>query len=118
MKGPSLRTGRLGLYDLPQTTDTVLCPRKGPLGSEISLVICGQLNEAHPDSCKAMLCHKAAFYALNIRALKLMTRNKGKTYKEIFRMVEEGRDLVPGAIPDEDPDEDLLYETDSDEDCE
>jgi len=115
VKGPSLRTGRLGLYDLPQTVDTVRCPRKGPLGSELSLIICGQMNEARPDACKAVFCSKASHYATNIRALKLMTRNKMKTYTEIFKMVEEGQDLVLGQVVDDEDYEDDTDDSEEDE---
>lgn len=48
---------------------SVRCPRKGPLGGEIALMICGELHQAKPENCAAVSCGNAVRFSKNIDAL-------------------------------------------------
>ena len=50
---------------------SVRCPRKGPLGAEISLLVCEQLHENTPERCVENACDNADKY----RAETLELRN-------------------------------------------
>jgi hypothetical protein len=54
----------------PRTVTSVKCPRKGPIPSEISLLKCGQLNDAHPERCSECRCDQAMKYAEQLASLR------------------------------------------------
>jgi hypothetical protein len=55
----------------PEHATSVTCPRKGPLPTEISLLVCSRMNEAAPERCAACSCKKAQAFAKQIDELKL-----------------------------------------------
>ena len=59
----------------PRTVTSVKCPRKGPIPSEISLLKCGQLNEAHPERCAECGCSQAFKYAEQLASLRGVHRD-------------------------------------------
>lgn len=108
MKGPSLRISKETLQELTKTIDTVRCPRKGPLGAEISLVICGQLHDTRPENCEAYSCKKALIFEENIKVLRLMPKHKQLSYKELRKRLEKGESL--GTPEELDESDDLAEE--------
>ena len=61
---------------------TARCPRKGPLLPEISLLICAQLNEAHPERCEACRCTKAFAFAKQIEELRGSMRSTLRVFRD------------------------------------
>ena len=98
MWGPSVRHVGLKLYDTPKDAHTVLCPRKGPLGATISIVICGALHDNRPDACAENGCNKASFYAKDIKLLQLLTKHAKSSYSSVLRLVEGGASAEPFDI--------------------
>lgn len=95
MWGPSVRYVGLKLYDTPKDAHTVLCPRKGPLGATISVVVCGTLHSMKPEFCAENNCNKAAFYAKEIKLLHLLTKHTTSSYSKVLRLVEGGAGDAP-----------------------
>lgn len=56
-------------------TYSVRCPRKGPLGAEMSVLICDQMHRAAPELCAACKCNKAN--ELRSQIDRLRTQPKG-----------------------------------------
>ena len=76
-----------------QKTETVSCPRKGPWGTDISILICDQLYSADKELCDVYQCNHAERRQEDIRILKLLQKRKNLSHKEALRLVRENRDL-------------------------
>lgn len=105
-KAPSLRIGQTQFSARPQACETVNCPRKGPWGAEISLLVCDQLHSADESACARHSCTNAVFYQKSIRMLRLMQKRRSMSYTEAQRIVDAGEDLAIAAEEDlEDPED-------------
>ena len=107
-KKPLLRIGKTVLQTVSQEEETVCCPRKGPWGGEISVLVCDQLHEANQEACERVNCKNAETHRLSIRVLKVLRKNRQTSHKEAVRQVLAGEDLrAPLADFEEDLGEDL-----------
>jgi hypothetical protein len=77
---------------------TARCPRKGPLLPEISLLICAQLNEAHPERCEACNCTQALAFAKQIEELKGTTRGTMRVFREPLPASDEDGEVEGGEV--------------------
>ncbi len=65
----------------PRPITSVSCPRKGPLPSEISLLKCGQMNEARPERCAEYGCRKAVAFLPQLEELRGVSRATLKVFQ-------------------------------------
>jgi len=65
----------------PRPITAVSCPRKGPLPSEISLLKCGQMHEAHPERCAERRCQKAVAFLPQLEELRGVSRATLKIFQ-------------------------------------
>lgn len=69
---------------------SVRCPRKGTMGAEISVVICGQLYERKPALCQEHHCNKAVIGKEKIRVLQLFSEESmGASYSSLLKKAKE-----------------------------
>jgi len=92
-KKPLLRIGKTVFQTVSQEEETVTCPRKGPWGGEISVLVCDQLHEANEEACDRVSCNNAETHRLSIRVLKVLRKNRQTSHKEAVRQVLAGEDL-------------------------
>lgn len=68
-------TSLLKILENNEETYSVRCPRKGPLGAEVSLIICEQMHDTEPGLCAQNNCRKASEFQAQIAQIK--ARKKG-----------------------------------------
>lgn len=85
-------------FSRQESAVTVLCPRKGPWGADISIIICDQMYLANDKLCSEHSCKKAEKHRENVRILLLMQKRKNMSHTEASRLVRLNQDL--NILPD------------------
>lgn len=76
---------------------TVKCPRKGPLPSEISLLICGQMHDFTPERCDACGCRQAVVFSRQLEELRGTTRATLRVFREPTPLADVGGAVAEDA---------------------
>ena len=60
----------------------VTCPRKGPLPSEISLLVCGHMHDTRPEKCAEQRCQKAIAFMPQLEQLRGIARATLRVFQD------------------------------------
>ena len=79
-----------------RTITAVTCPRKGPLPSEISLLVCGNMHDVRPEKCAEQKCQKAIAFMPELEQLRGIARATLRVFQDpSLRVYYSDRQDVP-----------------------
>ena len=68
--------------DTQRAVTAVTCPRKGPLPSEISLLVCGHMHDTRPEKCAEQRCQKAIAFMPELEQLRGIARATLRVFQD------------------------------------